>query len=51
MVADIGRLVRDLGHDDHVPVLVRLAERGDGFGQLVAQDQDESGHQGISFPA
>ena len=51
VVADIGGFVGHLCHDHDIPGLVGLAKGSDGFGQLVAEDEDEARHQGISLPA
>ena len=51
VVPDIGRLFHDLGHDDHIGVLVGRAQCGEAGGQLVAQNQNEPGHQGTALPA
>ena len=42
MVADIGRLVADLGHDHDVAVTVGGGQRRQRRRQLVAQDEDKT---------
>ncbi len=48
MMLNIARLVCDLGHDDDIAVPVRIGQSRQIKRQLIAQNQDQPGHQGTS---
>jgi hypothetical protein len=51
VVGDVGRLVHHLRHDDRIAALVGLPQSRDLGGELIAEDEDKTAHQGISRPA
>ena len=46
VVGHIGGRCGDLGEEDSIALGVEVAERGDGVGELVAEDETEGGHVG-----
>ena len=43
-MGNVGGLLMNLDHQDHVTVLVQILQRGDVRGQLVAQNQSQRLH-------